>query len=196
MAIKPLDDPIALFRLWYADAHKTDLKLPSAVAMATADASGVPNVRMVLLKDVDERGFTIYTNLASRKARELVANPTAALCFHWMPLARQVRVQGRVEQVTDAEADAYFASRDRQSRIGAWASKQSEPLTSTLELERRVAKYAAKFGVGDVPRPSFWSGYRIVPEIIEFWEERPFRLHERLEYCRTDDGWARQWLFP
>jgi pyridoxamine 5'-phosphate oxidase len=194
--MNPKDDPIELFGRWFADAKKTDMKDPTAMALATTGAGGLPNIRMVLLKGFDARGFVFYTNLGSVKGRELEENPRAALCIHWPPLGRQVRVRGAATLVSDEEADAYFASRERQSRLGAWASKQSQPLTKRLELERRVAKYVAKYPVGTVPRPAFWSGYRVAPEEIEFWQDKPFRLHDRLQFLRAGDGWRAQWLFP
>lgn len=190
------EDPVALFRRLFKEAEASEPVDANAVALATADARGVPSVRMVLLKDADERGFVFYTNIESRKGHELAANPRAALCFHWKSLRRQVRVEGPVSRVSDAEADEYFASRHRQSQIGAWASQQSRPLSGAFELERRVAQYAAKFGLGKVPRPPHWSGYRIRPERIEFWRERPFRLHERLLYSRGEDGWRCERLYP
>lgn len=194
-------DPFALFRAWLKKAEKTEPNDPNAVALATATPDGVPSVRMVLLKDVvatpgPDGGFTIYTNMESRKGRELVANPHAALCFHWKSLRRQVRVEGPVVPVTDAEADAYFDSRARDSRIGAWASMQSRPLESRRALEKRVAQYTARYGVGSVPRPPYWTGARIVATRIEFWRDRPFRLHDRVVYTWADDRWQTQRLYP
>ncbi len=190
------NDPFGLFRQWLADAEKSEPNDPNAMALATADAEGRPSVRMVLLKGVDERGFVFYTNLTSRKGQQLAANPRVGLCFHWKTLRKQVNVEGPVSPVDAAEADAYFASRDRGSQIGAWASKQSQPLDGRFALEGRVAQFAAKFHVGTVPRPEFWSGFRVVPERIEFWEDRPFRLHNRLVFQRTDGAWQTQNLFP
>jgi pyridoxamine 5'-phosphate oxidase len=190
------EDPIELFKSWFAEATRSEPADPNAVALATADAEGRPSVRMVLLKDADAKGFVFYTNLESRKGLELRANPRAALCFHWKSLDRQVRVEGRIEAVADAEADGYFASRDRASQIGAWASSQSRPLESRFALERRLAEFTAKFHVGTVPRPPFWSGFRLVPEAIEFWQERPFRLHDRTVYHRDGPVWSVRKLYP
>tara|TARA_Y100000031_G_scaffold110231_1_gene121369 strand:+ start:422 stop:1012 length:591 start_codon:yes stop_codon:yes gene_type:complete len=189
-------DPIALFRVWLTAAEKSEPNDPNAMTLATATPEGVPSARMVLLKEVDERGFAFYTNLASRKATELKANSRAALCFHWKTLHRQVLVEGTVKPVDEAEADAYFASRPRMSRIGAWASQQSRPLAGRFELEKRVAEFTARFHVGSVPRPDFWSGFRLLPEQIEFWRERPFRLHDRMVYHRHEGGWLIERLYP
>lgn len=190
------DDPFSLFRQWLTEAEKSEPGDPNAMALATADADGRSSVRMVLLKGVDERGFVFYTNLGSRKGQQLAANPWAGLCFHWKSLRRQVNVEGPISPVDGAEADAYFASRDRMSQIGAWASKQSRPLAGRFELESRVARFAARFHLGAVPRPEFWSGFRVAPERVEFWEDRPFRLHNRLLFRRAEGGWRTQTLFP
>ena len=190
------EDPIEKFRAWLSEAEGKEISNPNAMALATATASGRPSVRMVLLKDVDERGFVFYTNLESRKGGELAQNPVASLCFYWKTLERQVRVEGKVEAVDAAEADDYFQSRHRSSRIGAWASRQSRPLAARFELEKRVAMFTAKFNIGEVPRPEFWSGFRIIPEVIEFWAEMPFRLHDRMVYHRAGDKWETERLFP
>ncbi len=191
-------DPFALFETWLADAEASELNDPTAVALATVDPDGLPNVRMVLLKGVDRRGFVFYTNYESAKGRELLAARKAAMCFHWKSLRRQVRVRGEVETVSDEEADAYYASRPRGSRIGAWASTQSRPLESRLALEKSVALYTAKYAVGDIPRPPHWSGFRILPVEMEFWRDRPFRLHDRLVFRRDpgQDGWSTTRLYP
>ncbi|MBX3496232.1 MAG: pyridoxamine 5'-phosphate oxidase [Parvibaculum sp.] len=190
-------DPVALFREWMELARAKEPEDANAMALATADKSGLPDVRMVLLKDVDARGFVFYTNLESDKGRELAENSQAAICFHWKSLRRQVRVRGSVNPVSDEEADAYFATRARDSQIGAWASRQSRPLETRFELEREVAKFVAKFGIGKVPRPPHWSGFRIVPVRIEFWRDRPFRLHDRLVFEReSGDKWRQKRLFP
>lgn len=191
------DDPFALFGEWYRDAQRHEkIADASAMALATADAAGRPAVRMVLLKGWDARGFVFYTNLQSPKAQDLAVNPRAELCFHWAPLTRQVRVHGAVEPTTPEEADAYFATRPRLSQLGAWASAQSTPLPHRLALQTAVAAATMRFGVGVVPRPPHWSGYRVVPESIEFWTERPFRHHDRQRFTRGADGWTAQGLFP
>ncbi|TNE35059.1 MAG: pyridoxamine 5'-phosphate oxidase [Alphaproteobacteria bacterium] len=196
MTVKNLTELLDEFRGWMADAEKSEPNDPTAMALATADADGQPSVRMVLLKQADEQGFVFYTNFESQKGTELLENPKAALCFHWKTLRRSIRIQGIVEKVSDAEADAYFDSRARDSRIGAWASQQSRPMEGRFTLEAAVAKYAAKYAVGRVPRPDYWSGFRVVPERIEFWRDRPFRLHERRRYEKSSDGWTESVLFP
>ncbi len=192
------EDPIARFESWMAEAAKTEPNDPNAVCLATATPDGRPSARMVLLKGADARGFVFYTNLESRKGGELAANPHAALCFHWKGMGRSVRVEGPVEPVEAAEADAYYASRSRGSRIGAWASKQSRPLEGRWALEKAVAEYTLKFGLGEIPRPPFWSGFRVLPRRIEFWRNMPFRLHERVVFQRDDDAaaWRTELLYP
>jgi pyridoxamine 5'-phosphate oxidase len=189
-------DPFPLFAEWLAEATKSEPNDPNAMALATVDESGLPDVRMVLLKGFDQSGFVFYTNLESRKGRELLANPKAALCFHWKSTRRQVRVRGDVEPVTPTEADAYFVTRPRLARIGAWASKQSEPLESRLALEKAVALTTARYAIGEVPRPPHWSGFRIVPVEIEFWHDGAFRLHHRVRFTRTGNGWTKALLYP
>jgi pyridoxamine 5'-phosphate oxidase len=192
------DEPFALFAAWMEQATASEPRDPTAMTLATVDADGMPNARMVLLKGADERGFVFYTNRGSQKGRELDASAKAALVFHWKSLNKQVRIRGTVEPVSDAEADAYFATRAKQAQIGAWASKQSQPLESRLAFEKAVARYAAKYAIGTVPRPPYWSGYRIVPLLIEFWQDRPFRLHDRIEFRRDAPGspWRKTRLYP
>ena len=192
------DEPFALFAEWFREAEAGEPSDPNAMSLATVDPSGMPNVRMVLLKGYDHRGFVFYTNLESTKGTELSRSPKAAACFHWKSLRRQVRIRGPVMPVTEADADAYFASRPRDSRIGAWASRQSRPLESRFALEKAVATFAAKHIVGEVPRPPFWSGFLIVPRSIEFWRDRPFRLHDRILFTRPSEGaaWERAQLYP
>lgn len=189
-------DPIAVFQEWMAEAEKSEPNDPTSMCLATVDATGRPAARIVLLKGVDARGFAFYTNVESRKGGELMARPQAALCIHWKSLRRQVRVEGQVGPVSDEEADAYFASRVRISQLGAWASAQSRPLDSRATLEARLAEVAARFEGRDVPRPPNWSGFRVVPEMIEFWNDRPFRLHDRIVFHRTTDGWETERLYP
>tara|TARA_B100002003_G_scaffold118709_1_gene109447 strand:- start:2204 stop:2821 length:618 start_codon:yes stop_codon:yes gene_type:complete len=190
------DEPVALFNKWLKLAEEKERVNPNAVAVATANADGKPSVRMLLLKGVDERGFVFYTNSESHKGEELAINPRASLCFYWKSMGREVRVDGPVEKISNEEADAYFESRTRGSQIGAWASKQSRPLESRFELEKRIAKYTAKFHIGKVPRPEFWEGYRVKHERVEFWAEKNFRLHNRFVYTRTDQGWQTERLYP
>jgi len=192
------DDPLGLFSAWLKEAAAAEPRDPTAMTLATVDADGLPNARMVLLKGLDERGFVFYTNMESQKGHELDRQPQAAMVFHWKSLNRQIRVRGPVERVTPAEADAYFATRPKQAQIGAWASKQSSPLESRQVFENAVAHYAAHYASGEVPRPPYWSGYRILPLIVEFWHDRPFRLHDRIEFRRSQPGaaWSKTRLYP
>lgn len=190
------NEPYSLFGAWLADAEKSEPNDPNAVALATVDPAGLPNVRMVLLKGFDERGFVFYTNFESQKGQEILSSHKAAMCFHWKSLRRQVRIRGDVEVVTEEEADAYYATRPRGSRIGAWASKQSRPLEGRFALEKAVAEFTARYAIGEIPRPSHWSGFRIKPVSLEFWHDRPFRLHDRMEFRRVNDGWQKVRMYP
>lgn len=189
-------DPVAQFREWLKEAEESEPYNPTAVSLATATADGAPRVRMVLLKDVEDNGFVFYTNSESRKGQELEANPRASMCFYWKSLKREVLIDGDIEKVGPEISDAYFATRSRASQIGAWASSQSRPLEGRFELERRIAEYTAKFGVGAVPRPPFWEGYRLIPARIEFWTERRFRLHDRVAYHKDGTRWVSEKLYP
>jgi pyridoxamine 5'-phosphate oxidase len=191
-------EPFALFERWFKDAKEKEPNDPNGLALATVDASGMPDVRMVLMKGFEDGGFVFYTNAESAKGRQLEANPRAAVCFHWKSLQRQVRARGVIEPVSDADADAYFQSRDRGARLGAWASTQSRPLEDRLALEKRIAEFALKYGLGDVPRPPHWRGYRLVPLSFEFWRNRPFRLHDRLVFTRetVSGAWNKARLYP
>lgn len=190
------NEPLALFAAWLKDAEASEPNDPNAVALATVDEDGLPNVRMVLLKGFDARGFVFYTNFESRKGQEILGQKKAAMCFHWKSLRRQIRLRGEVEVVSDAEADEYYNSRPLGSRIGAWASQQSRPLEGRFALEKAVAEYTAKFALGHVPRPPHWSGFRIIPRTIEFWHDRKFRLHDRIEFRREGDGWSKVRMYP
>jgi pyridoxamine 5'-phosphate oxidase len=192
------DEPLRLWQAWFDEAVKSEPRDPNAMSLATVDPDGMPDVRTVLLKGIDDRGFVFYTNTESQKGRELAANPKAGLLFYWKSLNRQVRVRGPVERVTQEEADAYFATRPKQAQIGAWASQQSRPLESRLAFEKAVALYAAKYAISTVPRPPHWSGYRVVPISIEFWHDRPFRLHDRVEFRREALGasWSKVRMYP
>lgn len=196
MSTVPFAEPFALFADWFAAAKAGEPAEAEAMSLATATRDGTPSSRIVLLRGHDERGFVFFTNFDSRKGEELFANPRAALCFHWKSLQRQIRVEGEAAPVIEAEGDAYFAARARMSQIGAWASDQSRPLESRATFERRVAEVEARFKDQPVPRPPRWSGFRLVPERIEFWEERPFRLHDRIVYRRAGDGWTTTRLYP
>ena len=189
-------DPFALFNEWFTEALAAEINDGNAMAVATVDEAGLPDVRMVLLKDFDPRGFVFYTNIESAKGLQLAANPKAALLFHWKSLRRQVRIRGAVTMTTDAEADAYFAGRARSAQVGAWASDQSRPMLDRMALEKRIASVGLRFGLSEPPRPPQWSGYRVTPEVFEFWRDRPFRLHERLVFHRAAGGWTTKRLFP
>ena len=192
------DEPLRLFAAWFAEAKRSEPVNPEAMTLATVDAHGMPNARMVLLKGFDAQGFVFYTNLDSVKGHELADAPKAALTFYWKSLQRQVRLRGSVEPASAEDADAYFATRSRMAQIGAWASNQSAPLESRMAFEKAVARFTAKFGIGTVPRPPHWSGYRVVPQEIEFWQERPFRLHDRIAFRRDDPSapWSKTRLYP
>ncbi len=194
--LTPADDPIAFFRRWFEEAKAAGIYLPESMAVATATPSGAPAARMMLLKGVDQRGFVFFTNYESRKGAELAANPRAALVFHWAVLERQVRVEGTVEKLSPAESEAYFRSRPRGSRLGAWASRQSAPLASRAELDRRFREFEAQFAGREIPLPPFWGGFRLEPLVIEFWQGRLNRLHDRLRYTRQGGGWLVERLYP
>ena len=192
------DDPFTLFGRWFEEAKAGEPNDPNAMALATVDEGGLPDVRMVLMKGFDAAGFVFYTNTHSAKGRQLDQAGKAALLFHWKSLRRQVRARGAITRVADVEADAYFASRPRDSRIGAWASDQSQPMEGRFDLEKRVAEFTLKFGLGEVPRPPHWAGYRLAPTSLEFWRDKPFRLHERLAFRRADaqGAWTTSRLYP
>lgn len=192
-----MTDPIEQCKAWLEMAKQQPaISEPTAMCLSTSGADNQPSSRIVLLKQLDARGFVFYTNLESRKSREIKANPKASLCFYWMPLTKQIRVEGIIEKVSDAEADAYFVSRARESQIGAWASHQSEPLADRGDLQKAIAHYTEKFAGGDIPRPGFWSGWRLAPQRIEFWNAGEFRLHEREVFTRDGEAWQRGWLYP
>src|SRR6478736_4715956 len=192
------NEPFDLFADWLNEAEASEINDPNAVALATVDEDGLPNVRMVLLKGFDQDGFVFYTNFESQKGREVLGQKKAAMCFHWKTLRRQVRLRGPVEVVSDEEADAYYKTRARGSRIGAWASKQSRPLESRFALEKAVAEYTARYAIGEIPRPAHWSGFRIRPVSIEFWKDQKFRLHDRIEFRRAspEDNWTKVRMYP
>jgi len=197
--LRPRSEPFSQFDKWFSEAREKEPVNPNAMALSTADESGFPNVRMVLMKGFDEAGFVFYTNSGSAKGTELGANPRASICFYWKALQRQVRVKGLISEVTAEEADAYFATRPKDAQIGAWASHQSHAMSGRFDLEKEVARFAAKYALSKVPRPSFWRGYRLAPLEMEFWTEKPFRLHDRQVYRRTQhdaDEWVLSKLFP
>ncbi len=196
MDMNEATDPLVLFEAWFADAQAAEPNDPNAMSLATVGPDGAPSVRIVLLKGVDWRGFAFYTNLDSRKGAELAGNPQAAVAFHWKSLRRQIRIEGAVEKVTPEEADAYHSSRARGSQIGAWASAQSRPLESREELEARVREVEARFPDATVPRPHFWSGFRLRPRYFEFWQDRPSRLHDRISFTAESGSWRRGRLYP
>jgi pyridoxamine 5'-phosphate oxidase len=193
-----VSEPLRLFATWFDEAGRAEPSLPEAMTLATIDPQGLPNARMVLLKDFDERGFVFYTNHDSQKGQELDHAPKGALVFHWKSLNRQVRLRGPIEIVEDAIADAYFATRPRLAQIGAWASKQSAPLESRMAFEKAIAATMTRFAIGTIPRPPNWIGYRLVPTVVEFWQDRPYRLHDRIEFCRSGPGapWSKTRLYP
>ena len=196
MPTKDTKTPLSHFKQWFEDARKSESVLPEAMSVASVGSNGRPSTRMVLLKQADENGFVFYTNLQSRKGDEIAANAYVALLVHWKSLKRQIRIEGFAEPVTDTEADAYFASRDRGAQIGAWASDQSKVMAGRFDLEKRVAQFTAKFGVAKIDRPPFWSGFRVVPDRLEFWSDGHFRLHERLIYIKDGEDWRTERLFP
>lgn len=192
------EEPFVLFAQWFEEAKQKEINDPEAMCIATADADGLPDARMVLMKEWSPEGFVFYTNAESAKGRQLAANMKAAALFHWKSLRRQVRLRGPVEAVSEAESDAYYQSRPRDSRIGAWASQQSRPLESRFALEKAVASYAAKYAIGDIPRPPYWRGFRIRPVAMEFWQDQPFRLHDRVRFFREapEQDWRKERLYP
>jgi pyridoxamine 5'-phosphate oxidase len=190
------ENPVDKFNMWFQEAAAKEINDPNAMALATVDTLGRPSVRMVLLKGITNGRFVFFTNLNSRKGQDLQQNPHVSLCFYWKSLRRQIRIEGLSRQVSDEEADHYFSSRPVGSQIGAWASRQSQPLSSRSELEEELAKYALKFGDDPVPRPPYWTGFEVDPSYIEFWQEQPFRLHERIAYIRQDHNWKQMYLYP